>query len=88
MITLSLKMLTLILNLEMKNKHMTLTQQVPKLGATALIKRDNLSFEVLIVDIKTAWGKERYQVQPVAGYGLTWVENVKLISKSSSESMI
>lgn len=37
-----------------------------------------IEVEVEIVDVKTAYGKTRYQVIPLMGEGDCWVENVKI----------
>ena len=53
-----------------------INEYVGKIGS---IKTENgLTIEVVVVDVKTSWGRTRYQVKPVAGSGECWVEEVKL----------
>ena len=40
------------------------------------IRLGGLTVAVVILDIKEAWGKTRYQVSPVAGKGEVWVESI------------
>lgn len=44
--------------------------------ATVLL--GGLNVEVVVVDVKIQYGKERYKVTPVAGKGEVWVERVTL----------
>lgn len=48
-------------------------------GKKAIIFLGGLEIEVEILDVKLAWGKERYEVKPVAGSGKVWVESITLI---------
>lgn len=47
-------------------------------GKKGTIDAGGLKVEVEILDVKLAWGKERYEVQPVAGSGKVWVESITL----------
>lgn len=48
-------------------------------GKEAYVKVGTMEVNVLITDIKSAYGTVRYQVSPVNGYGSTWVQEVRLI---------
>jgi len=48
-------------------------------GKKATVFASGLIVEVTVLDVKISWGKERYQITPVAGSGEIWVESVKLI---------
>lgn len=48
-------------------------------GKKGTIVAGGLTIEVNILDVKLAWGKERYEVEPVAGSGKVWVESITLI---------
>lgn len=47
-------------------------------GKKATIELGDLVIEVKIIDVKLAWGKERYQVTPVSGEGEAWFETINL----------
>lgn len=47
-------------------------------GKTATISLNGLTVRVMIKDVKLSYGKERYDVTPIAGEGSAWVENVEL----------
>jgi len=47
-------------------------------GKKGTISAGGLTIEVEILDVKLAWGQERYEVQPVAGSGKVWVESITL----------
>ena len=40
-----------------------------------------LYFEAKIIDVKLAYGRERYQVQPIKGVGKVWVEKYSELKK-------
>lgn len=48
-------------------------------GKEGFISIGSMAVNVLITDIKVAYGKVRYQVSPVNGYGSTWVQEVRLV---------
>jgi hypothetical protein len=47
-------------------------------GQKGWIKLGLLTVDVNITDVKQAYGKTRYQVEPVSGKGSAWVEDVVL----------
>lgn len=47
-------------------------------GKKGTIRLGLLTIEVKITDVKEAYGKTRYQVEPVSGSGSAWVEDVTL----------
>lgn len=49
-------------------------------GKKAFVTFNGLSFEVLIEDIKVAYGHARFLVTPVAGKGAVWVGNIDIKS--------
>lgn len=55
---------------------MTTKEKIPMIGQRATIKLNQFHIDVTIIDIKTSWGKTRYLVRPVFGYGDSWVENI------------
>lgn len=48
-------------------------------GKKGTIFVGGLVVEVNIIDVKKAYGQERFKVSPVAGKGEVWVEKVTLI---------
>lgn len=44
----------------------------------ATIVVGGLTVDVIIKDVKTSYGRDRFHVSPVAGKGLVWVEKVNL----------
>lgn len=57
-----------------------LEQYVNKRGTIAF---GTLLVEVNITDVKLAYGNARFQVSPVAGSGIAWVEKVTLLEEES-----
>lgn len=47
-------------------------------GKEARILLGDLEVNVVIEDVKTSYGRERYLVSPIAGEGKVWVETVTL----------
>jgi hypothetical protein len=45
----------------------------------AIIEVGGLSVNVFIKDVKRSYGRARYQVTPVSGGGLVWVEKITLL---------
>lgn len=48
-------------------------------GKKAKVELGGLTVEVKVLDVKKSYGKDRYQITPVAGKGEVWVEKVELI---------
>ncbi len=53
---------------------MTCNEMLPAIGATVLIACDSLNVACTVADVKTAWGRPRLLVRPLAGNGEMWVE--------------
>ena len=61
---------------------MTVSQTAALIGQQANLPiGGGVMVAVLITDVKEGWGKTRYQVTPVKGYGAKWVEYVELIGQ-------
>ncbi len=43
------------------------------IGRTATLRHGTMSFEVVVVDVRTRFGSVDYEVEPAAGTGSTWV---------------
>ncbi len=56
---------------------MTTLQTQQLLGKKAVISYGTINFEVTITDTKQAWGETLYLIEPISGYGKTWVKNIK-----------
>jgi hypothetical protein len=53
---------------------MTATQMVPAIGQIVRVRFEDLKVTAKVVDVKTAWGRPRLQIEPVAGEGRQWIE--------------
>lgn len=52
----------------------TCLTMLPAIGAWVQVKFESCWIECEVIDVKSAWGKSRLQVKPIAGEGLQWVE--------------
>lgn len=52
---------------------MTATEMIPAVGQRVMVRCDELNVDCKVIDVKTAWGKPRLLVAPVAGSGQQWV---------------
>lgn len=43
------------------------------IGRTATLRHGNMTFEVVVVDVRTRFGSIDFEVEPAAGTGSTWV---------------
>jgi hypothetical protein len=65
-----------------ESKNMTGKELAQTLGKTALLSVDGFSFPVTINNFKTSYGTDRFEVEPVGGSGLAWVnaDRVKVVA--------
>jgi hypothetical protein len=70
-------MVAVMKNNQRENK-MTTVETMQLIGMQGTIFVGGLNVDVTIKDIKQAYGKTRYQVEPVAGRGSVWVESISL----------
>lgn len=47
-------------------------------GKIGIITFKGLFFEVVILDVVNKYGRDRYLVEPVAGKGKVWVQNIQI----------
>ena len=59
-----------------------ITQLVLNIGKQANLDTGGLAVTVKIIDAKTAYGNERYEVRPVVGSGSVWVDSKRLTFQS------
>jgi hypothetical protein len=57
----------------------TAKQMAPAIGCTVLIRLEQFGVPMVVIDVKSAWGKVRVQVAPVGGQGEAWVDADRLI---------
>ena len=57
----------------------TVRELTPALGATVLVRFEDLTIECNVADVKNSWGKVRLLVEPLAGKGQQWVELGRLV---------
>lgn len=48
------------------------------IGKRGTIEMGGLLVEVEVINYKQAYGKDRWEVNPIAGSGKIWVENVRI----------
>jgi hypothetical protein len=59
---------------------MTARETAALIGQTRKLNHKGMQFEVEVVDIRKAWGRNDAQVKPIAGSGSTWVDITSLTS--------
>ena len=62
---------------------MTATEMIPAVGATVLVRCEDLHVQCTVKDVKMAYGRPRLLVTPVSGVGAQWVELGRLIAGSA-----
>jgi len=45
-------------------------------GKIVKVNLNSLLVDVEVIDVKSSYGKDRYQITPVSGEGEVWVENI------------
>jgi hypothetical protein len=56
----------------------TTAESVAILGKAGTIHLNGLNIDIIVTDVKQAYGRTRYQVTPAQGSGSIWVETVKI----------
>jgi hypothetical protein len=55
------------------------SEDIKKLiGKKGTIILSSLTVEVKVLDVKSAYGRTRFQVEPIAGSGKAWMEKVAI----------
>jgi hypothetical protein len=57
---------------------MTTQETMHLIGQLGTIQTGGLTVQIRILNVKVSYGRTRYQVQPIAGEGSVWIEQVKL----------
>jgi uncharacterized protein (AIM24 family) len=52
----------------------TVKETIALLGRTVVVQFGGVNVNCKILDVKTVWGQERWQVEPLSGSGQVWVE--------------
>ena len=55
----------------------TVKEMAECIGKEGSIYNGTLRIKVRVVDVKQSYGKQRWEVEPVAGSGRAWVESVE-----------
>ncbi len=55
-----------------------ITQYSHLIGVQGIITIGSLHIDVRVLDVKQSYGKTRYLVQPIAGSGQQWMEQVNV----------
>jgi hypothetical protein len=66
------------MKINQRENKMTTVETMQLIGKQSTIFIGGLNIDVIVKDVKQAYGKTRYQVEPVAGRGSVWVESIKL----------
>lgn len=56
---------------------MTAVEMSKYIGRSGFVAYGDLKYEVTVTDVKERWGKLRFEVRPLAGFGRSWVESVE-----------
>ena len=51
------------------------------IGSTRFLRCDGLLVPVKVQDYSLAWGRDRWQIEPVGGYGARWVDDDSLVDE-------
>jgi hypothetical protein len=57
---------------------MTLQQLVSRIGSEATLSIEQMAVRVIVRDVRNAYGRTHYLVEPVAGSGRQWVDSGRL----------
>jgi hypothetical protein len=57
---------------------MSLIDLAQQIGTVGLLRIERFEMAVTVRDIKTAYGRVRYLVEPVSGSGCEWVDSERL----------
>ena len=58
---------------------MTAQQMSVVLGTEVEIRCEDLTVTCKVLDMKQAYGKVRYQIEPIRGTGTQWVEAARIV---------
>ena len=53
---------------------MTANEMIPAVGMTVSVRFEEIQVICIVRDVKSAYGRARLQVEPIAGAGSQWVE--------------
>lgn len=59
-----------------------------RIGQSVLVRFESLTVECTIADAKCSYGAIRYQVKPVAGDGLQWVDTSRVLPKPDASARL
>jgi hypothetical protein len=71
---------------ESKVNPLTVKALQPALGAIVGLRLESFIIPVRVADIKSAWGRARFLVEPLYGTGEQWVEIERLTRWEQSET--
>ena len=57
---------------------MTIAQLAQRIGSEATLTIEQMAVRVIVRDIRHAYGRTHYLVEPVAGSGRQWVDSGRL----------
>lgn len=57
---------------------LTATTMQPYVGQTVNVQFESVVVPCRILDVKMAWGKSKFSIQPINGSGSQWVESGRI----------
>ena len=63
----------------------TCMTMLPAIGHTVNVRFESMTFECIVLDVKSSYGKARLQVIPESGTGIQWVEVSRVSLKDQSQ---
>ena len=58
---------------------MTANEMIPAVGQLVRVRFEDLKITCRVLDVKTAWGRPRLQIEPVGGVGQQWIELARVV---------
>lgn len=59
---------------------MTTLELSAPIGKTVMVRMQEFSVPCVILDTKESWGRVRFQVTPLDGEGVAWIEDGRILS--------
>jgi len=63
----------------------TATEMIPAVGQLVGVRMEEMTITCRVMDVKMSWGKARFQVRPLQGVGMQWVEGSRLSGATEGE---
>jgi len=57
----------------------------PAIGQTVNVRTDNWTIPMRVIDVKSAWGNIRCEVEPLNGSGRAWIELSRIVPSTERQ---